>query len=177
MQTQKARWMQDSDGVWISFLVSRADAERVLSDMQDGKVYDLTVKQHRERRSLDANAYFWVLVGKLAAKLNIPKTDVYRRYIREIGGNSETVCVMSKAAEKLKTGWEHNGMGWIAEEFPSKIENCVNVTLYYGSSEYDTAQMSRLIDFCVADCKDNGIETLTPAELDRMKERWTPCTK
>ena len=59
---------------------------------------------------------------------------------------------------------------------PSKIEGCKNVTLYYGSSTYDTRQMSRLIDLVVQDCKEQGIETMTPFELDALKERWI-CTK
>lgn len=172
MLSSKARWMQDSDGVWLSFLVSRQDAAETLDGMREGKAYAVTVKEHRKGRSLDANAYFWVLAGKLAESLKIPKSDIYRKYIREIGGNSETVCVLKNAAEKLKSGWEHNGLGWVAEEFPSKLDGCVNVTLYYGSSTYDTAQMSRLIDLCVSDCKENGIETLTPFELDRLKDRW-----
>lgn len=172
MLSSKARWMQDSEGVWLSFLTSRQEASETLDGMQEGKTYTITVKEHKERRSLDANAYFWVLVGKLASSLNIPKTDIYRRYVREIGGNSETVCVLEQALEKLKSGWEHNGLGWIVEEFPSKISGCVNVTLYCGSSTYDKAQMSRLIDMCVEDCKERGIETLTPLELERMKDRW-----
>lgn len=172
METKKARWMQDSEGVWLSFLVSRQDASQTLDEMQDGKTYTLTVKEHRERRSLDANAYCWVLLDKLAEKLSLPKTDVYRRFIREIGGNSETVCVVEKAADKLCDGWNHNGIGWQTERMPSKIEGCVNVILYYGSSTYDTKQMSRLIDMIVDECKEHGIETLTPMELDRLKDRW-----
>lgn len=172
MQTKKARWMQDSEGIWLSFLVSRQDATNTLDEMQDGKTYKLTVKEHRERRSLDANAYCWVLLDKLAEKLSLPKTDVYRRFIREIGGNSETVCVVEKAADKLCDGWHHNGIGWQTERMTSKIDGCVNVILYYGSSTYDTKQMSRLIDMVVEECKEHGIETLTPMELDRLKDRW-----
>ena len=172
MLTNKVRWMQDSEGVWLSFLVSRQDAAETLDGIQDGKTYSVTVKEHRERRSLDANAYCWVLLDKLAGKLSIAKTDIYRRYIKEIGGNSETVCVIEKAADKLCDGWEHNGIGWQTERIPSKIPGCVNVILYYGSSTYDTKQMSRLIDMVVQDCKEYGIETLTPMELDWMKDRW-----
>lgn len=96
MQTKKARWMQDADGTWISFLVSRQEAAGAIESMEDGKTYDLTLKPHRERRSLDANAYFWVLLDRLAGAVSIPKTEIYRRYIKEIGGNSETVCVVKK---------------------------------------------------------------------------------
>ncbi len=55
---------------------------------------------------------------------------------------------------------------------PSKIEGCVNVVLYYGSSTYDTKQMSSLIDQLIFDAKELGIETATPQELARYKEEW-----
>ena len=55
---------------------------------------------------------------------------------------------------------------------PSKLPGCVNVILYYGSSTYDTAQMSRLINLAVQDCKEQGIETMTPQELAAMMEGW-----
>jgi hypothetical protein len=55
---------------------------------------------------------------------------------------------------------------------PSKLEGCTKVILYYGSSEYDTQQMSVLIDHLIADAKELGIETLTPADLERMMVEW-----
>ena len=164
------RWMADMDGQWLCL---RTDSAReACESMESGKVYEVSIAQQRKKRSLDANGYFWVLCDKLAAKLNIPKTELYRNYVRDIGGNSEIVCVLEKAADRLIDGWTRNGMGWIAEKFPSKIGNCVNVTLYYGSSVYDTAQMSRLIDLIVQDCKIHGIETMTERELSLLKERW-----
>lgn len=172
MQTTKARLTRDMEGTWISFLVSPHEASGAVYSMDIGKTYDLTIKPHRERRSLDANAYFWVLLDRLAEAIRIPKTDIYRRYIKEIGGNSETVCVVEKAADKLCEGWAHNGIGWQTDRLPSKLKGCVNVILYYGSSTYDSRQMSRLIDMVVADCKGQGIETLTPDELGRLKDRW-----
>lgn len=130
---------------------------------------DVQIKKYRKPRSLDANGYAWVLIDKLAAKLNMTKIEVYRELIRNIGGVSETVCVKSEALEALQSGWSRNGLGWFSEEFPSKLEGCTNVILYFGSSSYDTAQMSRLIDLLVEDCKAQGIETATPDELARYE--------
>ena len=172
MQTSRGRWQRDSDGVWLCFLVRESDALRMLESMEQGKPYDLTVKRHAERRSLDANAYMWVLLDRLAESTGIRKEDIYRHYIKDIGGNSETVCVPSKAVEKLRDGWGHNGIGWVSDTIPSKIPGCTNVILYYGSSTYDTRQMSRMIDLVVEDCKDNGIETLPPEKLSAMVEKW-----
>ena len=59
-----------------------------------------------------------------------------------------------------------------SETSPSKIDGCTNVILYYGSSEYDTRQMSRLINLIVEDCKIQGIETMTPDELSALLDRW-----
>lgn len=111
-------------------------------DELNGKELDIIVKPHRERRSLDANAYCWVLLDKLSEKLNVPRIELYRETIKHIGGVSETVCVKQKAADKLCEMWAKNGIGWQTEQIKSKIDGCVNVVLYYGSSEYDTAQMS-----------------------------------
>lgn len=164
------RWTLDQDGQWLCLRTS--GASRLCDQMEDGKDYKVVITQHRKKRSLDANAYAWVLIDKLAAKLDRTKADIYRQYIREIGGVSETVCVLEKAAEKLMDGWAKNGIGWQSDTIPSKIDGCVNVILYFGSSTYDSAQMSRLIDMIVQDCKEQGIETMTPQELDAVKERW-----
>lgn len=136
------------------------------------KPVEIEVKRWRKRRSLDANAYFWVLCGKLSEATGQPREVIYREAIRDIGGNCETVCVLEAAAEKLRQGWEHNGLGWVTDTIPSKLPGCVNVLLYYGSSTYDTAQMSQLIDNIVQDCRAVGVETLTPHEMGRLMEEW-----
>lgn len=164
------RWTIDNTGSW--FCIQTGKARQLIDGLKPGKVYDIEIKEHKNRRSLDANAYCWTLIDRLAEKLPLSKTEIYRVYIREIGGNCETVCVQERAAEKLCRGWEHNGLGWQTDTMPSKLPGCVNVVLYYGSSTYDTAQMSRLIDMVVQDCKAQGIETLPPEKLATMSEEW-----
>lgn len=139
--------------------------------LHDGEVA-VEIKKYRKRRSLDANAYAWVLIDRLAEKLHMTKIDVYRELIRNIGGVSQTVCVQDKAVQDLIKGWSHNGLGWFAETMPSKLSGCTNVILYYGSSSYDSAQMSALLDLLIDDCKAQGIETTTPEELAKYKEEW-----
>ena len=97
---------------------TKADAIKVMAEiasyidsLDDKKTYRLSVVELKERRSLNANAYAWVLIDKLAAKLNIGKTDIYRSYIKEIGGNSDIVCVQNKALNDLRKAWETRGIG------------------------------------------------------------------
>ena len=150
---------------------SKRAAQRFVGEMGD-KLHVAELKPYRARRSLDANAYLWVLLDKLAEALSMPKTGLYRSYIKEIGGNNETVCIPDKGVEKLRQGWGHNGLGWVSDTALSKLPGCTCVVLYYGSSTYDRAQMARLIDLVVQDCKDQGIETLPPERLAQMKEAW-----
>lgn len=136
------------------------------------KAGNYEIERKQKKRSNDANAYFFVLADKLAERLNVPKTEIYRNYIKEIGGVSEIVCVKNEAVEKLSKGWQHNGLGWQTDILPSKIKGCTNVVLYYGSSTYNTEQMSRLINLIVEDCKIQGIETRTPEEIANMLSLW-----
>lgn len=170
---EKAAWSQDADGFALKLYVkNRPAALQFLDKMKANRAYIAELKEYHKKRSLDANAYFWVLVDKLAEALNKPKSEIYREAVREIGGNNEPVCVPDKAVQKLCTGWAHNGMGWITNTMPSKIDGCTKVVLYYGSSTYDTAQMARLIDNIVQDCQAVGIETKTPQELALLKREW-----
>ena len=144
-------------------------ARRLAYNFKPGD-YELT--KVRKKRSTDANAYFFTLIDKLAEIINIPKTEIYRNYIKETGGVSDVICVKNEAVENICKGWKHNGLGWQTDTMPSKIDGCTNVILYYGSSTYNTAQMSRLIEMAVADCKAQGIETRTPDEIANMMSLW-----
>lgn len=166
-----ARWQQDSDGARLCLRVqSPRAAMAVCDELQPGKEYTAQIK--RKGRSLDANAYAWVLMDKLAAHYGIPKNDVYREEIKIIGGVSDVLCIVSKAADEFCRKWESKGTGWMAEKGPSKIPGCVKVTVWYGSSTYDVEQMSRLIDQIVSDCREAGIETMTGRELSLLTEAW-----
>ncbi len=150
----------------------RNDFEQIMDELKDKDKLAIEIKQYRERRSLDANAYFWVLCDKLAERLHKGKTEIYREYIKDIGGVSETVCVKNAAVKRLCEGWSKNGIGWQTETFESKLEGCTNVVLYYGSSTFSTAQMSALLDLVIQDCHDQGIVTETPNQIAEMKARW-----
>lgn len=132
--------------------------------------YSLT--RTKKKRSLDANAYCFVLCDKIAAVTGITKTEVYRAAIREIGGNSDVVRAKTDAADAVCAAWEGRGLGWQTDVLPSTAPGYVNIILYYGSSTYDTGQMSRLIDNLVQDAKALGIETLSPEKLEGMMEAW-----
>lgn len=129
------------------------------------------VKEVKRRRSLDSNAYAWVLLGKLQDKLHIAKEDIYKSLIKEIG-SYEVIPVKNEAVERFRQAWSKNGLGWITETTKSKLEGFTNVIAYYGSSTYNTSEMSRLIELIVQECKQQDIETMTQNELKSLLESW-----
>ena len=165
MRITEAKWSAGQ----LVLTTSDPEALRFAISFEPG---DYSIAKSKKKRSLDANAYLFHLADKIAAATGIPKTEVYRNAIREIGGNCDTVCVMEKAADALCAGWERNGLGWQTERFPSKIKGCVNVTLYYGSSTYDTATMQRLIQNVQEDARALGIETEPEEKVRALLEAW-----
>jgi hypothetical protein len=153
-------------------LHERRSALEMVENLKDAEKLSIKVGKFKKRRSLDANAYCFAMIDKLAEKLNLPKEEVYRNAIRKIGGVSDVVCIKNEAVETLCRNWSHNGLGWQTETFPSKLDGCTNVILYYGSSTYDTRQMSSLISSIVEDCKALGIETRSKEELDSLLRSW-----
>lgn len=154
----------------ITFLLNNNISS--LEEIENVPLLDIEAKKHRNKRSLDANAYCWTLLGKLSEKMNIKPADIYKMEIKDIGVY-EVLPIKDAAVEKFVQAWQKNGIGWICEVIgKSKIEGYTNIKAYYGSSTYDTKEMSRLIDSIVYDCKMQGIETATPEELARLKEAW-----
>lgn len=157
-------------GEWEITFSTKEDFSGKFNDLHENPV-SIEIKKAANKRSRDANAFCWVLIDKLAEKARIPKTEIYRNAIKEIGGVSETVCVQDKAVERLCNGWQKNGIGWQTDTMPSKIPGCTNVILYYGSSTYDTAQMSRLIDLLIQEAEQQGIPTLR-GEAEQLLGKW-----
>lgn len=141
-------------------------------EMDADKMYTVEIKEIKKRRSLDSNALAWAYMDKLAEVMHISKTEIYRGYMREIGGNSDIVCVKNEALEALVNGWGHGRLGWITETMPSKISGCTNVILYYGSSTFNQKQMNLFIDHIMQDCKQLGIKTPDEEEIDRIIAKW-----
>ena len=154
----------------ISFTVNERAA--VTSGYDSIKALDkLDVKavKHRKKRSLDANAYAWVLMSKIADALGTSKEEVYEEMLRRYGVLYEdedgyiTVTVSNKVdMSKVDGHWQLIRQG---EKFKA-------YAMIKGSSQYDTKEMSHFIDGIISESKELGIETLTPLELERMMEGW-----
>lgn len=163
----------DTNRFRITFEVNENDV--VKSEYDKLRSYDkLKIKavRYTQRRSLDANAYFHVLVSKIADALTISKAKAKNVLICKYGQpqllpDGSIMVYKTNAPEEFM--WEQESIHAIPVKYEEKA---TFYKIYRGSHTYDTKEMSVLIDGTVADAKELGIETVTPTELAEMKERW-----
>lgn len=169
---------KDFDGRQIISVAVQADFRETYDELK-GKPVSVEIKKYRKGRSLDANAFAWVLINQIAKKLQEkePKNgwtpeEVYRGAIRDIAGACTIHCMPSDQAEKFAEDWVSLGLGFQVELFPSQIEGCTNGKFWKGSHLYDTQQMSTLINILIQEAEQQGIPTISDKEAERLLGGW-----
>ena len=163
------------EGGWLMVRPERADMGKAMAVVRKhkDKLYDLEVKEHKKKRSLDANAYCWVLINKIADALRITPKEVYRQAIQNVSGNYEIIPIKEEAVSHFKQVWEAQGLGWPCVDMgKSKIDGYRNLRAYYGSSTFSVSQMQVLIDNLVQDCRALDIEVKSEEEIASLMEVW-----
>ncbi len=139
---------------------------REYDTLKDVELLDIEIKKYRNKRSLNANNYLWSLINEMANVLNSSKDEVYLQMLKRYG-QSELVSIL--AAVKINGYFKYYE---VAGETILNGKNFIHYRVFKGSSEYDTKEMSILIDGVVSECKELGIETMTPLELESLKNSW-----
>ena len=135
-----------------------------LVQLPDDKKYE--VKEYKERRSLNANNYYWELVTQLGNVLGMDKEWLHFLLLQKYG-QSEMISVLAEIdmSDYLKYYTEAGESNLNGKTFK-------HYKVYKGSSEMDKKEMSILINGLVEECHTQGIETKTPAEINSLLERW-----
>ena len=158
----------------ISLLVN-TNSKDIVEQLKNENKLTIELKKWRQKRSLDANSYCWVLCDKIAKELCkdgtiVTKEDVYKDAILQIG-SFEPFIVQEKTYMNFKRIWEKQGLGFLVQEV-SKKDKCIKVNCYYGSSTYNTKEMSLLIECIVELAKTLNIETKPQSEIDSLLKEW-----
>lgn len=157
------------DNKFLLTIEATGNVREMFDKLQDTDC-DIKINKHREKRSLDANAYMWVLCDRLAEKICSTKIEIYRDAIRDVGIFKDFKLSHAEAPS-LEKAWSMLGTGWLTERIGFD-DDYVFVRCYYGSSMYNKRQMARLLDYIIQDCKNVGVETMTPEELAKLKAVW-----
>lgn len=144
--------------------------------IEQAKDKQFELKEYKPKRSLNANSYCWILCDKIAKEMNKDngeiyiKEDIYQDAITQIG-TFEPMIVQERTFQTFKRIWENQGLGFIVQEVGRK-DNCVKVHCYYGSSTYNSKEMSLLIQLLVNLAKSYNIEVKPQQEINSLLESW-----
>lgn len=160
--------------VHITFTMNEQCKLASIEEIKDAEKLAITVKKWRKKRSLNANNYAWQLMTELAHVHGTSKEEVYELMLQSYGtymlddnGNVAMISVLEHIdCSKLDWHLEYAGKGHVGD----KVFN--HYRILKGSSEYDTKEMSVFIEGIVSECKDAGIDTITPDELAKMTAAW-----
>jgi len=152
----------DRLGGYITFRVVKLSIDEI-SRLKEGAKF--VIEPYREKRSLDANAYMWILCTKIAEVVRSSKDEVYEEMIQKYGYMSEiTITVKSEVdMGRIQGHWK-----FIKESQDGKFKA---YQMIRGTSDYDRAEMAHFIDMVVSEAKELDIETLPESEIQRMMER------
>lgn len=158
----------------ISLLLDTNEIE-IVEQLKNENKLNIEIKKWFKKRSLDANAYCWVLCDNIAKELckdgtTVTKEDIYRDAILQIG-TFEPFIVQEKTFENFKRIWEKQGLGFLVQEV-SRKDKCIKVNCYYGSSTYNSKEMSLLIELLVGLAQSLNIETKPKEEIESLLKEW-----
>ncbi len=153
----------------ITFLFDNKEVLKQAEELQDQKL-NVEAKKWYKKRSLNANAYLWLLIEKIAEKLNMSRIEVYKKHIYDAGTYQE-LQMPEETMSKFAKIWSNNGLGWFCEKAINQYGEII-LRAYYGSSSYDTKEMTRLINSVIEDCREQNIETMPEGELKSLLEQW-----
>lgn len=158
----------------VSFLCESKAALRDVEDYKDKRLR-VEVKQYREKRSLDANSYYWVLMSKLADMLRVSKPFMHNFLLRRYGqpdmmdGKVIEFILREELYDEVD---QWSNIHLYPTTHVTTMQNGQQYRLYYklkDSHEMDSAEFSKLLDGTISECKESGIEVATPEQIARMK--------
>lgn len=157
----------------ISFLINDKSKLPTIEELKGIKL-KIIAKKDIKKRSINANNYFWKLLQELCELAEIDTIEEYKRRVKELG-IFRRFKIEKDNVNTFEKMWTSQGVAWFCEIFDTEIIGNTEfkiINAYYGSSSFNSKQMSRLINDLVEDCKVYEIETKTPAEIKSLLESW-----
>lgn len=142
--------------------------EELKSSIEKGKKLDLEIKEHRNKRSLDANALLWKMCNEIANKIRSTKDEVYLTMLERYGVFTH-IIVKKEAVERIKQEWRTvRELGEVTVNGKTGYQ----LQCYYGSHLYDSKEFSVLLDGVISEAKELGIEVISESEKQLLIQQW-----
>jgi len=134
-----------------------------LASQEPTKRFEVTEETSKKKRSLTQNAYYWVMLNKLAAKLMMSDSELHKNMLREYGVYDVFSILDNIPIDGYFRYYDVIGHGYV------NGRRFKHVKVYKGSSHMSSAEFSRLIDGMREECVIQGIDVMTPSEIAEMR--------
>jgi len=135
-----------------------------LLEQDKEKIFE--IKEFKKKRSLNSNAYLWVLCTEIANIMTLSKEDVYVKMLEDYGVSILVPLTVDTEPEKYFKYYSYFDKGKL------NGKECIWYKVFKGSSEYDSKEMTHLLNGVVEEAKQLGIMTLDELEIQEMLDRW-----
>lgn len=126
------------------------------------------VKEYKEKRGLKPNAKYWKQLSLLARKLNTSNDELHEIMIRRYSIITDYICVLSS----VNLEQYHIKYYELDNTFMSKGKEFCSYKIFQPSSKMDKYEFSKLLDGLISECKECGVETMSPDEILDLKNQW-----
>lgn len=131
----------------------------------DGKLLDISMVEHKNRRSLDANALMWACIGDIAHAIQRDPEEIYLDMLKKYGQYAYVV-VPRVAIGQMMRSWR------FCEVIEDIDETRVKMLCFFGSSTYTTKEMYQLIEGILMDMSDMGLQRPASSDIKRALEEY-----
>jgi hypothetical protein len=148
-------------------LNERNNATRMFDKLNQCEKLAINIDKWRDKRSTEANAYAWVLIGKIADCVGASKDEVYLEMLKRYGQT-----FVSKIQNEKVELFKRKEKYWQEHETLEPEEKAQYFRVWVGSSDYNTEEMSIFINGIVSEAEELDIETKTPSQIAEMMSLW-----
>ena len=170
LQADSVSWADGAEGLRLTLRTPRA--KEIAARAKPDKTYTVELKEYRKTRSLDQNALYWAVLGQLAKELGISNPEAHNLMLRRYGqleryGEQLVYVVLpddEDSARKADAAETYHLKPTSQTRTGKDGREYRTWMLLRGSSTYDTAEMTRLIDGLLDECRQIGLDVLTEQE-------------
>lgn len=137
-----------------------------LLEQDSDRLFDLS--EHKQKRSLNANALLWHCLGEIANALNTDKWEVYLQMLKRYGKYTY-ICVKPNVVDSVKKQWRECE---VLGDIEINGQKAIQMLCYFGSSTYDSKEFSSLLNGVISEMEEMGLATPESEELERIMEQW-----
>lgn len=137
-----------------------------LLEQDSDRLFDLS--EHKQKRSLNANALLWHCLGKIANTLNTDKWEIYLQMLKRYGKYTY-ICVKPNVVDSVKKQWRECE---VLGDIEINGQKAIQMLCYFGSSTYDSKEFSILLNGVISEMEEMGLATPESEEIERIMEQW-----